>query len=749
MLKQYLDLMRKIFLLFAFCTALKGNSQDYLISFSGTGASITVSTVKVENLTKSISLSMSGSDVLRLTGSTTGINSIEDYHSSNLKIYPNPMSESSTLEIYVPVEGDAIITILDITGKPMAKFQSYLEKFRQDFRLSGLGTGFYIVNVQGNNYHLSGKMVGNVKTSRKINIEKISSISSTSDNEEEKKIKKGLLATIDMAYSTGDRLKFTGTSGNFSTVKIDMPTSDKTISFNFMPCTDGDNNNYPVVEIGTQVWMGENLKTTKYNNGTLIPLETDTAVWAGLSSPGYCWFNNDALTYKDKYGALYNWFTVDAASNEGKNICPSGWHVPSFAQWMNLSVWLVENGYAYENANSHVTKALAATTGWYPSSNGGAPGNDPTGNNSTGFTGLPTEGRVADGRFIGNLGNRAEWWSSSLQGSFARSIVMLSNYPVINYTNGGYFEKENGVYVRCLKGELIIPTITSSSVSSITENSAICGGNIVSDNGDPVTARGVCWSKSPKPTSDGNNSVDGTGTGQFTSIIYGLEPGTTYYVRAYATNSSCTTYGNEISFSTTVTDIDGNVYHTVSVGTQLWMVENLKTTRYRNGDLIGSTSPATLDIRSESAPKYQWASSGNEINASAYGRLYTWYSVEDSRYVCPRGWHVPIDAEWTILTDYLGGLGISGGKLKDVGYAHWLSPNTGATNETGFTALPAGYRLSSGVFGGFRTDGLWWSLAEVSTTDAWTLGMGNSYIEAYGGNNAKNSGYSVRCLRDF
>src|SRR5688500_14669040 len=117
----------------------------------------------------------------------------------------------------------------------------------------------------------------------------------------------------------------------------------------------------------------------------------------------------------------------------------------------------------------------------------------------------------------------------------------------------------------------------------------------------------------------------------------------------------------------TVTDIEGNVYHTVTIGTQVWMAENLKTTKYRNGDLIGTTIPATLDISSESAPKYQWAYNGEESIVATYGRLYTWYAVTDSRNVCPTGWHVPSDAEWTTLTTYLGGESVAGDKLKENG----------------------------------------------------------------------------------
>ncbi|MFZ3064200.1 MAG: fibrobacter succinogenes major paralogous domain-containing protein, partial [Nitrospirota bacterium] len=134
--------------------------------------------------------------------------------------------------------------------------------------------------------------------------------------------------------------------------------------------------------------------------------------------------------------------------------------------------------------------------------------------------------------------------------------------------------------------------------------------------------------------------------------------------------------------NTTVTDIDGNVYNTVTIGAQVWMKENLKATKYRNSEDIPTT---IADISGETSPKYQWAYGGNINNAAVYGRLYTWYAATDSRGLCPTGWHVPTNAEWTTLTDYLGT--DPGGKMKEAGTAHWTTPNTGADNSSGFTAL--------------------------------------------------------------
>jgi uncharacterized protein (TIGR02145 family) len=197
-----------------------------------------------------------------------------------------------------------------------------------------------------------------------------------------------------------------------------------------------------------------------------------------------------------------------------------------------------------------------------------------------------------------------------------------------------------------------------------------------------------------------------------------------------------------------VTDVDGNVYNTVTIGTQTWMIENLKTTRYRNGDLIGTTLPATLDIHLESTPKYQWVYEGNESNVSTYGRLYTWYAVTDTRNICLIGWHLPNNIEWTTLTTFLGGENVAGGKLKETGMTHWISPNTGATNETGFSALPGGGRDSYGGFFDVGRNGGWWSSDDYNTNSAWYFYLYNDYNNVNKPSDSKSNGYSVRCLKD-
>lgn len=209
-------------------------------------------------------------------------------------------------------------------------------------------------------------------------------------------------------------------------------------------------------------------------------------------------------------------------------------------------------------------------------------------------------------------------------------------------------------------------------------------------------------------------------------------------------NSSC----KKDVVSDTVSDREGNVYKTVVIGTQTWMAENLKTTLYQNGDPIGTTSTVNLDISTESLPKYQWAYDGNESNISTYGRLYTWHVATDSRKLCPAGWHLPTDAEWTTLTTFLGGESAAGGKLKETATTHWLTPNADATNDTKYTALPGGYRNQTGVFTGMGNYGFWWSSTSNTTISAWNRSM------SYGGSAVSRDpsfdrfGLSVRCLKD-
>jgi uncharacterized protein (TIGR02145 family) len=302
----------------------------------------------------------------------------------------------------------------------------------------------------------------------------------------------------------------------------------------------------------------------------------------------------------------------------------------------------------------------------------------------------------------------------------------------------------------------VLPTVSTTAASAITATGASTGGNVTADGGAAVTARGVAYGTAQNPTVSGTSTSDGTGTGSFMSTLTGLVPSTLYNVRAYATNSVGTAYGNEVSFTTltaapsftcgttTVTDVDNNSYNTVQIGTQCWTQSNLKVSKYRNGDNI-STGLTNTPWSSTSSGAY--AIYGNDnANDALYGKLYNWYAVNDSRGLCPVGWHVPSDAEWSTLTNSLGGASVAGGKMKST--TGWNSPNTGATNSSGFTGLPGGFRGSGGGFSNLGNYGYWWSSSDAGSGNAWYRDLNYNTANAGRKYTVHRSGFSVRCARD-
>ncbi len=199
-----------------------------------------------------------------------------------------------------------------------------------------------------------------------------------------------------------------------------------------------------------------------------------------------------------------------------------------------------------------------------------------------------------------------------------------------------------------------------------------------------------------------------------------------------------------------ITDGEGNSYKTVYIGTQEWMAENLKVSKYNDGTAIPNVTEKTQWASNTTGA---WCYYNNDIsNNDKFGKLYNWYAVSittnGNKNVCPTGWHVPTDAEWTVLINYLGGQNFAGGKMKEVGITNWKSPNDGATNSSLFSALPAGTRYDVGDFSFFGSNGYWWSSSEYNTTTAWNRNIYYSYYTATRSINAKEFGFSVRCIKD-
>lgn len=325
-------------------------------------------------------------------------------------------------------------------------------------------------------------------------------------------------------------------------------------------------------------------------------------------------------------------------------------------------------------------------------------------------------------------------------------------------------------FLSCKK-EPDLPSLYTLPVVEIKQTSAISGGILRNDGGAPVSAMGLCWSTNQNPTVADMFSQEESGIKEFKFSMTGLMPGTVYYVRVYATNSKGTGYGNEQDFETppgpppitfnpdltygSISDVDGNTYKTIQIGTQIWMAENLKTTKYNDNTPIPFATNWEQMTNLNGA--YSWYE--NEPGYKAvYGALYSGCAVRSDK-LCPVGWRIPEMTEYAALVNYLGGINIAdrqftiaAGKLKEAGTAHWESPNVVATNVSGFTAVPGGYNVSLSVH--FFDIGIFCFLWANSIEGVNRLGYVEIHHTDYFNfqdswdDGSLQDGFSVRCIKD-
>lgn len=319
-----------------------------------------------------------------------------------------------------------------------------------------------------------------------------------------------------------------------------------------------------------------------------------------------------------------------------------------------------------------------------------------------------------------------------------------------------------------------LAVLTTGEISEITPTSAQVTVTVVSDGGAEIINRGIVWHTAPEPTLAHQKKEIANGGDNFTADLMNLEPDTEYFVRSFATNSVGTAYGNSLTFTTEalsiindeteiynpalsygeVEDIDGNVYRTIQIGNQVWMAENLRATRYCNGEEIPNVvdSAQWINLTEGGWAYYQNDSSYNY----PHGKLYNWFVASDSRNPCPCGWHVPLDVEWTVLRKVLDNqsgstdnINSAGGKMKVTGTKYWLEWNQGATNESGFSALPAGGRNGEmGYFNGKGSLGSWYSSESATDKTAWQRAIFNYSRSIDRNPTPKSDGFSIRCLKD-
>ena len=421
-------------------------SQNYQINFAGTGAGITVDSVKVENLTQCTSMMLAGTDTLILT-STAGMNETGNTHNFQVTVYPNPSPGYFSVEFESASGSTVWIGLYDISGKAVLYHREFLQEGVHQFRLSGIQGGVCIMKVEPGDFLYTTKLISTGTGTGCPVIENIGSSHGTNNRpfltHSAVTNRYACAGSIPMLFNAGDTLKLTGISGNYRTVSMLSPVQSQTVTFQFAACSDADSNHYAVVQAGSQLWMQENLKTTSYRDGSGIPNVPDSTAWGNLTTGAYCDYHN-LPAEGVYYGHLYNFYAVD----DSRKICPLGWHVPSHSEWNILEKYLdnTVDTTALGGTGTVIGRILkeGCVTRWaYMDSTYGL--------NSAGFTALCTNYRTATGAWSQAPDDNHDdcfWTGTSYNASSAwfRSLRWCYGdiYTLFPMKRGGYS-------VRCIK----------------------------------------------------------------------------------------------------------------------------------------------------------------------------------------------------------------------------------------------------------------------------------------------------------
>ena len=423
-------------------------SQDYLITFSGSGQSNTVESVEVKNITQQTTLTLNGTDTLLLTD-VVGTGYLPALN-HGMVIYPNPAKHASRLEFYNSSTGNTSIEVYDFSGRLLIHKSIQLDAGTHAFTINGLNAGIYMVKVNSPEQDYSQRLVS-TSIQRLAPVLKYEGITQSHQQAPDLKSISNVVA---MQYNDGERLVIKAISGDYAHTKSLVPTQSQNIDFEFMDCIDGDGNQYGVVTIGEQVWMVENLKTTHYRNGTPIEYPgANNSAWENNTTGAYAWYDND-ITWKDSYGALYNWYAV----NNTNGLCPTGWHVSSDPEWTQLVDYVVAQGYPnqWDNPNGTGNALKSCRQANSPLGDNCNSSEHPAWNENIihhgfdvfGFSCIPGGFRYYKGLF-GNVGNLGLWWSST---EVTAENVWIRNLSVESARlNRAESNMVDGFSVRCVK----------------------------------------------------------------------------------------------------------------------------------------------------------------------------------------------------------------------------------------------------------------------------------------------------------
>lgn len=487
------------------------SANDYVVNFAAKEAGNIIDSIKVVNLNRNKSVVLHSGENLSLT-SISGFNDVLfDY--KILNVYPNPISDYASV-VYNSEKAEIIrFDLTSIDGKLLATQKKSVGVGRYIFSLS-VPKGVYLLSVSGSHGSYFCKVISK-SSNTSISLQTIGS-----DIGKQQPIRKIVSNAQILEYETDDILLFRAYSGKNITVQTKKITSDTTIDFDFLECKDADGNYYPIVQIGNQIWMAENLK---YLPKVSVP-DKSTKIQEDARYYVYNYFGEDVNEAKNAdnykiYGVLYNKVAAE-------NSCPRGWHLPSYEEWRMLVNYLGGNLVAYGKLKEN------SKDKWL--------NYDPSANNESGFSALPA-GSKNTSSFDG-LGSSTGWWTST-------DLYDMKEIALLHYYYNIYAFTFNGYSVRYIAGNL--PVVKTSPVTFISSGSAQSGISVTSVGNYNILSKGVCWGESSLPNiTSSDYSEDGSGSDSVISSIQGLKPSTTYHVRAYVKFNEGLSYGNEIEFKT-------------------------------------------------------------------------------------------------------------------------------------------------------------------------------------------------------
>jgi uncharacterized protein (TIGR02145 family)/uncharacterized repeat protein (TIGR02543 family) len=693
---------------------------------------VILDSIYIQNLSQSGDTTLYAPNTVLLLDYILGIIDFEESEKSTFSVspgYPNPSADGTTkFKVRIPEKEFIKLRIVDLFGREVASYENTLEMGTHSFTFLAGREKYYVLTVayrneirsikilnSGSGGQLQGKLVysGNSETLMPL---------------------KSHSTTNGFGYDLGDHLRFIGYANtiegvNGSDVIEATPIESEEFLFDIVqgiPCAGTPNvfyegQYYKTVQIGAQCWLKENLNVGTMINGTQEMTNN------GIIEK-YCYENLESNC--DLYGSLYQWEEMMSysATPGVQGICPEGWHLPTDAEWTVLTVYLGSESVAGGKMKS--TRTWPDPHPRWNSTNTGA-------TNSSGWSGLPGGDRYFNGNF-NHLSNSGLWWSSTM------ISTATAWYRYLNYNGAGAgrgdFDMALGFSVRCVR-DYTPPTtynlsleVSPGGTGTVTGAGQYEAGELVSITAEANTGWDfVNWTDDDGIVSEGANF--------------------TYTMPAEDITLTANFVEEQVGFNcgdTLIDSRDGQSYTTVLIGDQCWMAENLNI-----GTMINGYQEMTNNGIIE---KYCY--NNLESNCDLYGSLYQWdemmsYTTTPGvQGICPEGWHVPTYNEWTVLTDYLGGENVAGGKMKSTRtepdpHPRWNSPNTGATNSSSWSGLPGGYRSTYGDFSYLGNSGYWWSSTEAFSWDAWECGLICHSANAIRGVFNKELGIIVRCVWDY